>query len=87
MSLLRFVVVALVEVLFTVTRWVMVDEAELIKIPSVVVRGVRYVPASVQLDELPPTQAPLIAKHPVLKFTPFENVEVPAPPIFITPEV
>ena len=70
--------VAEVEVASMVTRLVIVEEAELIKIPSEAVRGVRYAPTSVQLEDppAPPTHVPLIAKHPAVRLRPLEAVEV-----------
>src|SRR3989344_4957432 len=58
----RLVEVAEVLVALIVRRLVMVEVPELMRMPSVMVRGVRYAPASVQLDEpSEPTHVPLIA--------------------------
>jgi hypothetical protein len=72
----KFVVVAFVEVAFTVTRFVMVEEAEFTRMPSPAVRGERYAPASVQLEEpLPPTQTLFTAKQPSARLMPLAKVE------------
>ena len=84
----RMELVAWVEVEKSIFKFVIVEVAELIKMPSEVVSGVKYAPWSVQFeDPPPPTQVPFTAKQPVDTLMPFAKVEVPAPPITMTPVV
>ena len=63
----------------TVTRFVMVEDAELMRMPSPAVSGERYAPTSVQLDEpLAPIHVPAIAQQPLVRFTPPAKDEVAA---------
>jgi hypothetical protein len=75
----RLVVVACVEVERTITKFVIVEEAEFTKTPSPAARGERNAPPSVQL-EAPSLviHVPLTAQQPAVKFTPLANEEVAA---------
>jgi len=76
----REVEVALVEVLVSMSRLVMVDDAELTKTPSPAVAGERKSPPSVQLElpPPPPIHVPFTAQQPPVRLTPLAKLDVAA---------
>ena len=75
----KLVVVAFVDVAFPITRFVIVDDALLTRMPSVEVSGCRYAPWSVQFEDPLPMHVSLIAKQPPVKFNPTFDVDVEEP--------
>jgi hypothetical protein len=70
--------VAKVEVEFTMSRFVIVEEAEFTSMPSPAVSGERKAPPSVQLElpAAPPIHVPSTAQQPSVRFTPLAKEEV-----------
>jgi hypothetical protein len=85
LEIAKEVVVALVDVALTAIKFVIVDDALLMSIPSVVESGCRYVPWSDQLVEPEPIHVPLIEKQPDVILSPTFEVLV-AEPEMVRPE-